>query len=430
MFETTIPTIQEATVQPSKVIILPKDHAGHWLVTGDVDGDGEIELVSARNEHQAITAACACKLDGSVLWTWGEKGRGSRTLFHDLPLQVHDIDENGKMDVFLSTRDGIIILDGENGKEVVKHPLPPGLKVSDCITFTNMSSKDGKPSDMIIKSRYDKIWVFTSDWEELWSWPPGQQRLNGMLKTCHHPEPFDLDHDGRDEILGGNIMLDHDGSELWMIDSHEMRSRGHLDALRLVHLDVDPERTRLAASYCGADCFALLDGTGRVIWQKTGEHYESIDVGQMDRDGREEVVFFVDCDHLPRGKSKAYLFSEKGDPLGLVNLYYGRQHRMVDWTGDGASDIVLGNSRTILDSKGNIIAILGMGEKEREIIARQMAGNQEPYVSIVDVNGNDAGDVILHTLDQAIIHENPNPVKITTGTKGKPFRDEKNFTFY
>ncbi len=43
---------------------------------GDVDGDGEVEIVSARNvdenDNHFTSAAVAHKLDGTVLWTWGD----------------------------------------------------------------------------------------------------------------------------------------------------------------------------------------------------------------------------------------------------------------------------------------------------------------------------------------------------------------------
>ena len=49
---------------------------GQWLVAGDLDGDGVAEIVTARNAGQRVTAALASRLDGTVLWRWGQAGAG------------------------------------------------------------------------------------------------------------------------------------------------------------------------------------------------------------------------------------------------------------------------------------------------------------------------------------------------------------------
>ena len=36
-------------IQPWKTIEIDPEYGGQWIVTGDIDGDGEIEIVSARN---------------------------------------------------------------------------------------------------------------------------------------------------------------------------------------------------------------------------------------------------------------------------------------------------------------------------------------------------------------------------------------------
>ena len=63
-------------VQPWKQIELDPEYAGAWLVAGDLDGDGEVEIVSARNVNQDdnhyTCSVNAYRLDGRVLWRWGD----------------------------------------------------------------------------------------------------------------------------------------------------------------------------------------------------------------------------------------------------------------------------------------------------------------------------------------------------------------------
>ncbi len=76
------------------------------------------------------------------------------------------------------------VLRGYDGEEIVRWILPRGLEVADCITFANIRGLD-RPQDIIVKSRYTKIWAFTNTWNMLWEWPPGGKELGlGELVLC------------------------------------------------------------------------------------------------------------------------------------------------------------------------------------------------------------------------------------------------------
>ena len=199
---------QPPIVSPRKTIDLEPDFSGQWLVAGDLDNDGELEFVTARNDNQSVTAMSAYKLDGTQLWKWGQAGAGGSTLTYDVPAQIYDIDSDGKSEIIFSEEGFLVILDGSDGKEINRYPLPEELRVADCITFANIRGRECA-SDIIIKTRYTKLWAYTSDWKELWSWTP-----KDGYKTCHHPTPVDLDGDGKDEIMAGYTMLDDDGAEI------------------------------------------------------------------------------------------------------------------------------------------------------------------------------------------------------------------------
>ena len=49
-------------IQPYKIVPLDPDYGGQWVVAGDVDGDGDVEIVSSENfnkddVHYTTTAA-------------------------------------------------------------------------------------------------------------------------------------------------------------------------------------------------------------------------------------------------------------------------------------------------------------------------------------------------------------------------------------
>ncbi|NMC08268.1 MAG: hypothetical protein GYA24_23885 [Candidatus Lokiarchaeota archaeon] len=452
MFTTPVSEPRPPFIKPWKVIPKPPDFASAWVVTGDLDGDGEQDFVMGRNVSQHVTTVVALMLDGSVLWTWGGAGAGDYQISYDLPLQVFDIDGCGHPEVLFSTGRTLRVLRGFDGDELARWYLPRGLEVADCITFADFRGFR-HPQDIIVKNRYTKLWSFTNEWDLLWEWPPDGKELGnkpfGMdLKTCHHPEPFDLDGDGKDEVLAGNVMLDHDGSELWEINADSLSTKGHLDAARVVRTASDPADVRMLLTYCGGNVLAMIDGNGQVVWEHAdGKHYESIDVGPISPDGK--LGLYVDITSRPYfGNNLGRVYDIDGNLLGEYAMDYSRHHRMVDWDGDGACEIVLGNAACIVDTRGNQVASLDLGPDGEIIRANpgtshdwfNKPGDAEPLVSVLPVVNRGATyprwDVVLHTRENIHIYTNPSSTGTTTPTKqftstSVPRRDDMvNFTLY
>jgi len=284
----------------------------------------------------------------------------------------------------------------------------------------------------------------------LWEWPPGGKELGNRslgidIKTCHHPEPFDLDGDGKDEILAGNIMLDHDGSELWALDSDNLASRGHLDSMRVVRTARNPEDVRMLVTYCGGNALAMVDGEGNVVWEHAdGHHYESIDFGPISPDGK--LGLYVDITTKPCfGNNCGRLYDIDGTLLGEYSMDYSRHHRMVDWDGDGANEIVLGNAAALVNTRGDRVASFDLGP-DWEIVRAipditwnwfNKPGDAEPLVSVLPIVRPRAEkprcDVLLHTREKIYIYANPNKGEMRARFlhPNVPYRDDSfNFTYY
>ena len=157
-------------VEPWRTIRVNPEKAGAWTVAGDVDGDGEAELVSARNNpeslSQEVVSVIVHKLDGTVLWEWGSPESGVARLGYDVACQVHDWDGDGNLEVVVVGRNHIVELDGATGAEKRKLPIPQDA--ADCLTFVNLSGSE-RPTELLIKTRYDQIWALDSNANELWN---------------------------------------------------------------------------------------------------------------------------------------------------------------------------------------------------------------------------------------------------------------------
>lgn len=377
------PPADSPLVAPWRTITLDAQYGGHWVVAGDVDGDGQIEIVSAQNFNQTddhFTSAVAVqKLDGSVLWRWGQPKLGRRQLHHDVACQIHDLDNNGTNEVIVAADRQLVILDGRSGQPARAFPI--AQHASDCVVFADLSGT-GWPAEILVKTRYGQIWAHAADGRLLWT-----VKEPGGYPTAHQPWPVDLDGDGRDEILAGYAALNSDGSVRWVFQAEQgRRNRGHADCWRVVRVAQRPEDTRLVMTMCGGNALVMTDGSGKLIWRVTGQHYESVDVGEIRNDvpGLELVV---DVDHLSTPSKPLCLFDERGTPLGRIDTDYTRHHILVDWTGDGVAEIGTALPRALFDGRGRRVCRFAIGESERPSL-----------MADVDLTGDGGRDVLLTTV--------------------------------
>ncbi len=410
------PTADAPLVQPWRVVTLDPEYSGQWVVVGDVDDDGDVEIVSARNvdknDNHFTSAVVAQELDGSVLWRWGNPEVGRRNLHHDVACQIHDLDNDGANEVVLAADQKLVVLNGKTGEVDYSFPIPQ--HASDCVVFADLSGK-GWPSDILVKNRYQQIWAYTAKGELLWT-----VAMPGGYRTSHQPFPIDLDSDGRDEVLAGYAALNSDGSVRWVFEAEEgKRNGGHADCWRVVRLAEKTEDTRLVMTMCGGNALVLTNGAGEVVWRRVGQHYESIDVGEVRKD-RPGLEIVVDVDHLPKPPKPLCLFDEQGTELGRINTDYTRHHKLVDWDGDGLMEMGSALPSGLFDGHGRRVVTFAID-----------AGKRPWQIATVDLTGQGMRDMMLiagqGATDRVYLFKNPSPA---TNATGVPRGTEINFTLY
>jgi hypothetical protein len=385
------------------------------VVIGDVDSDGEVEIVSSenvnKNDVHYTSTAVAQNLDGSVLWRWGNPALGRKKWHHDVACQIHDWDGDGKKEVVLCTKGYIVELDGATGRQ--RRKIAIADDATDCLLFANLTG--GKhPTDVLVKNRYHQIWAYNRAGKLLWT-----IKDPGGYRTAHQPRAIDLDGDGRDEIMAGYAMLNPDGSVRWVFKSKEIdQGRGHLDCVRVVRRGKSPKDFRLALTCCGANNTAFIDGNGKVLWEVSGHHFESIDVGQIIPKHR-PTQFLVDIDHQPLGNSPLWVLDEDGNHLGQIVTDYSRHHHLLDWTGDGLNEIMVAHNGGIYNYKGKRIGVF--------VTPKPTKNGSERSILTGDMTGDGVPDVALATTEAVYIFKNEKGLKpdrpIPPGT-------ELNFTLY
>jgi hypothetical protein len=403
---------------PWRRVLLDEAYGGRWVVAGDVDGDGEVEVVSAQNYNENdvhhTTTAVAQKLDGTVLWRWGDPTVGRKALHHDVACQIYDWDGDGHNEVIVAADGALVHLDGATGAVRRRIPIPRGA--SDCVAFARLSG--GERADVLVKTRYTDVWAYTYAGDLLW-----HVHMPGGYRTAHQARPIDIDGDGRDEVMAGYALLNPDGSVRWVYESRAVSmQRGHLDAMRVVRAGERPEEWRLALTLCSGNNLALIDGTGRIVWELPGRHFESIDVGRF-CPGVEGVQLAIDIAHGKWGDGPICVVDEAGREVSEWNTVYSRDHCLVGW-GDGeAQSLAIGEPRGLFDCVGRRLATFDLSLPDGI-----RAAETDPHVAAGDMTGDGVPDLIYNTERAAYIFRNP--AKATGAVADAELGTGPNYTYY
>lgn len=259
---------------------------------GDVDGDGEYEIIlkwdpsnAHDNSHDGYTGEVyfdCYKLNGQHLWRIN-LGRNIRAGAHYTQFMVFDLDGDGKAEVVMKTADGTVdgkgkvigeaqadyrneqgriltgpeyltVFNGLTGEAMQTIDYVPGRgnlmdwgdnrgnrsdRFLACVAYL-----DGiHPSVVMCRGYYTRTVLAAYDWngkelKERWIFDsnhPGCEDYAGQGN--HNLRVGDVDGDGCDEIVYGACCIDHDGSVLYRT------GLGHGDALHLG--DFIPDREGL-----------------------------------------------------------------------------------------------------------------------------------------------------------------------------------------
>ncbi|MFH1718771.1 MAG: hypothetical protein ABIF19_15560 [Planctomycetota bacterium] len=365
---------EEAKLQTAnpKPVVWKKFQTGEYgvgrnLRFGDLDGDGEIDILfgqvihhGPKDRNSELSCLTAVNLDGKVLWQKGKPDGWKNHLTNDVGFQIHDIDGDGRNEAVYCMNQEIIAADGATGEVKYRKPTPltpPGDHgehnifpriLGDSLFFCDLRGL-GRDRDMIFKDRYSQIWAMNDKFEVMWT---------GKCTTGHYPFAYDIDNDGKDEVAIGYTMFDDDGTKLWSLDG---TMKDHADGVAIVKFKQDAEPTLFcAASDEGA---FFTDLKGNVLKHHFFGHVQNPAVANFRDDlpgleivsinfwGNQGIIHYFDSDGelyydfepvqhgsmcLPinwTGKSEEFFVLSPDVTEG--GMYDGRGRRVVQFPADG-----------------------------------------------------------------------------------------------
>lgn len=418
-------SLQDANPRPKlwRKFETPKFGAGRNVRFGDLDGDGVPEMVIAQVVSKVDTGnfvECSCltavTLEGKVLWQIGKPDPRHGLLTSDTPFQVHDIDGDGKAEVFLVKDFKLQILDGLTGKvkrwmwmppvpEVYKEKQPKfelkerphELNAGDSISFFDFSGK-GRRTDILLKDRYRFFWTFDQDFKPLWQ---GGGRLG------HFPYAFDADGDRKDEVYIGYARWTPDGKQLWTNDT---MLNDHADGVAVGNFSGDPNAEPRVYAVGSDEGFVVQDLKGTVLKHQRVGHTQNMTVAKLRADLPGLQIATI---NFWKNPGILTVFDAEGNLLTQAEPHHcGSMILPVNWRGDGQEYLLLSGD---VKQGGMLDGAL------RRAVMFPDDGHPDLAAMVLDVTGDARDEILLWNQEQVWIYTQDRPAP-----EGKLYRPVRN----
>jgi hypothetical protein len=381
-----------------KKIDLQDFGAGRQIRFGHLRGGKELFFVICQHQRRVfkdrypfISCMTAVSFEtGKVLWQIGESRDEEDVIYltTDLPFQIYDIDGDGVDEVICSWDFKLMILDGQTGKVKREIPTPENVESPDtllgiefnrhafqrlnvdAVRIVNVSGKP-RPSDILIKDRYARLWIYDSDLKLLWKF--------NHNNTGHFPYGWDFNRDGKDEIFSCYNMIDSSGRLVWKLPI----DTDHTD--EIIFGPIDPDHPEgILAIVSGWEGFMLVDLQGRILFRDINGHGQRISAGNYcpTRRGYE-----ICTTTYWENQGIVYLYDCKGKEIWRKEpRCNGNVICPVNWDGTGTDLILLNGNVThggLLDGDGD------------QVVGFPDDGHPDLCAEVLDITGDSRDEIVL-----------------------------------
>ena len=269
-----------------KKISLGKSGTGRQLRICTIDGKvyflfAQHQKRYIRDSFAHISSLSLFDIDGNKIWTIGEPNntRDNTLISCDLPFQIADINNDGRLELIYAMNFEVIIIDLLTKKLIKKMKTPiidgdslvkdePFYRLNvDAIRVADFEGL-GYKGDFIIKDRYQNVWAYNKDMELIFRYH--------HKNTGHFPYIFDYNNDGRDELLIGYDLVDSKGNIIWSLPMNS----DHTDEIIYCKLNKDDDYKFVLAS--GNEGMNIINRDGTIFKHNEIGHAQRISVAKYD----------------------------------------------------------------------------------------------------------------------------------------------------
>lgn len=416
--ETELAQLRDANPKPRlwRAFPTPGFGTGKNVRFGDLDGDGEPDMLFAQNIPRVrgdafdhISCLTAVRLDGRILWQLGRPDARNGLLTNDTPFQIHDLDGDGRNEVILVRDFQLTVLDGATGKIRRRSWMPAAptahkerpyeINNGDSIAFFNLSG--GKlAQDILIKDRYRTFWIFDKDLQVKWS---------GEGQTGHYPFGIDTDRDGQEEFVIGYALW-KGGKAIW---SHDTALKDHPDGISAGSFGADPGAPP-RVYICGSDeGFLMFDQQGKLAKHVRIGHAQTQSVGKYRPDLPGQQIYVA---NFWRSPGIVTLFDSDANILSQKELTPGSTHlHPVNWRGDGQEFALL---------SANVREGGMLDGQMRRVVTFPDDGHPDLAYHVANLTGDSRDEIVVWDQNRVWIYTQDRPA--IPGPTGKVYSPRRN----
>jgi hypothetical protein len=351
----------------------------------DTNHDGQVNLCDTPSVIVTVNGG-DIGTAGYIFMLSGDKGEVQAlfdgTVDPSITPALGDVDGDGLPEVIAENADGHLVAYDNHGH--VKWTAPQAeihrQSISDycgAIAIYDLNG-DGKPEIL------DAFEVSDNMGNHLWNYDESMWGLAGETYYCPAPTAADLDADGLPEVIFGNAALHHDGSVYWTVDGPPGQPQvADLNHDGLPEVFVARQDGLLVLSHDGQQIIGPTQsfdpGVNVECWSKAGA------IGDFDGTGHPSLMD-ASCSHFGiwhvTGSSLSLQWSQPiSDPSGIASS------TAFDLLGRGIADAVYGDETNlwVYDGKTGML----------ELRTDRTSGTLIEYPVVADVDNDGSADIVV-----------------------------------
>lgn len=402
---------------------LPLPKPPRDVLTGDMDGDGQREIVVVCHDgYLALLEG-----DGTVVWQAQHSEEVSAACLADL-------DGDARFDLLIGSPRGVTAMRGDGSEMWFYRTAYP----VDTLSAADVDN-DGN-AEVIVATTYEHVYELDDDGTTIWHYWPQRRGFGGTVRGL---AVADFDDDGRQEVAvafdfpgykdmapAGHIrLLDDDGKEMWY---RKLKS----PVMAIAAVDPDGWGKFLIAAGTEAGEFMVLFGDSTMRWyHELGSPVLCLLSGDVDDDQRDEVVAVAERRLLALDDDGSLLWERSspgpvvdaalgdfegivGRPVAVLSLQTGLQRsivELIDIRGGSAesylmpaagslvclSDLNMDGWGELLFSSGEAVQLLSRarGVAHSRVGWRYKAQGEITALDAADVDGDGRFEILVGSQD-------------------------------
>jgi rhamnogalacturonan endolyase len=339
---------------------------------GDLNGDGNKEIVFVRPDAsgEEVGSISVINLMGELLWQYGKLIQTDGCSGEELPVQIHDLDGDGSREVIFVSKGSVYMLEGRTG-ELIRRVRVPGSENVNSLIFGDLVGV-GRDNCMLLSDRKHLLMALNEKGELLWEQHTG---------SGSQPMVYDMDGDGRHEVLMGYSVINPEGELIYDLGAHIGDRCNGVSVYEIV----DGENIIPCLIYAAGDWGLIYyDFQGHLLKQNILGHVSHLGVANLDAElpGLEVIT-----SNQWGSNGLAHVMDSKGSVMAQFLPESGVfRCQSVNWKGDGeeffitTADTVRGG---LYDGAGQLSVVFPSD------------GHPVTYYMAMDLTGDARDEIIL-----------------------------------